>query len=274
MGDAITIQADSQLHSEQLLANCRTLEAWRGATARALLAGNPGSLEWLSEAACPGDLIPVATSLLPALADTAKRFKIPSRYLLDLIDGVLADQTQTKFHSFEQLEHYCYQVASTVGLSCIHIWQYKKPFPLSAAIDCGVAFQLTNILRDIREDADRGRVYLPREFWSRYGLSEQNLRDCEPTEKIVEVMRDLSGRAKSRYDSGWNVFGSLHPDGQKMFSMIFRTYRLLLSRIDADYDAALENRVRLTFGDRFRLVSNHFIGPLYRRLPKPLNETY
>lgn len=270
MGDALADSANARDQSGRLLATCRTLEAWRSATARALLSNNPGSLAWLSEAACPGDLIPMATAILPALADAAKRFEIPSQYLLDLIDGVLADQTQKRFHSFEQLEHYCYQVASTVGLACIHIWQFRAPLPVSAAIDCGVAFQLTNILRDIREDANRDRVYLPREFWGRRGLTESELLACQPSERIVPVMDDLAKKARARFLRGWEVFDSLHPDGRKMFSMMWRTYRLLLYKIDCDPVAALSNRVSLDVSERFKLVSSHFIGPLYRRLPNPL----
>ena len=273
MGDALADSANPHDQTGRLLATCRTLEAWRAATARALLSSNPGSLAWLSEAACPGDLIPMATAILPALADAVKRYEIPSQYLLDLIDGVLADQTQKRFHSFEQLEHYCYQVASTVGLACIHIWQFRAPLPLSAAIDCGVAFQLTNILRDIREDAARNRIYLPREFWGKRGLSEAELLACKPDERMLEVMEDLAKKARARYLRGWEVFESLHPDGRKMFSMMWRTYRLLLYKIDSDPAKALEHRVRLDFSQKMRLIGAHFIGPLYRRLPSPLHDS-
>jgi 15-cis-phytoene synthase len=269
MGDSDTSSINSQDQTGQLLANCRTLEAWRAATARALLAGNPGSLAWLSEAACPGDMIPMATAILPALADAARRYEIPSQYLLDIIDGVLADQTQKRFHSFEQLEHYCYQVASTVGLACIHIWQFQTPLPLSAAIDCGVAFQITNILRDICEDAQRDRLYLPREFWARRGMTETDLFACQPTESMLAVMDDLSAKARARFISGWQVIEALHPDGKRMFSMMWRTYRLLLYRIDSDPAAALQKRVRLTATEKFKLAGSHFIGSLYRKLGDP-----
>jgi phytoene synthase len=269
MGDNVPDSSDPREQSSRLLATCRMLEAWRAATARALLTTNPGSLAWLSEAACPGDLMPMATALLPSLADTARRFEIPSQYFLDLIDGVLTDQTQRRFHSFEQLEHYCYRVASTVGLACVHIWGFRPPMPLSAAVDCGVAFQLTNILRDVREDANMGRVYLPREFWGRRGLTEQEMLACQPSDAMIGVMADLSAKARDRYVRGWQVFDSLDPDGKRMFSMMWRTYRLLLCKIEADPRGALENRVRLAAGEKFRLAGTHFFRPMYRRLGDP-----
>lgn len=273
MGDSLSESGDPHDQTGRLLATCRTLEAWRAATARALLSSNPGSLAWLSEAACPGDLIPMATAILPALADAVKRYEIPSQYLLDLIDGVLADQTQKRFHSFEQLEHYCYQVASTVGLACIHIWQFKAPLPLAAAIDCGVAFQLTNILRDVREDAARDRIYLPREFWGRRGLNEAEILTCRSNPQMLATIEDLSKKARARYLKGWEVFDSLHPDGRKMFSMIWRTYRLLLYKIDQNPAMVFESRVRLDFLEKAQLIGSHFFGPVYRRLPSPSTDS-
>ncbi len=87
-------------------------------------------------AACPVPLQERAQQVLPALRDSVQRFDIPARYLLEIIDGVIADQNKTRFDTFEQLEHYCYLVASAVGLACLHIWQFTAPLPTRAAIDC------------------------------------------------------------------------------------------------------------------------------------------
>ncbi len=94
---------------------------------------------------------------------------------MEIIDGVLADQQKTRFDTYEQLEHYCYLVASAIGLACLHIWGFRGPLPVDAAIDCGLAFQLTNILRDVAEDAQRGRLYLPRQHYEQHGLCEDDL---------------------------------------------------------------------------------------------------
>ncbi|QDS96141.1 All-trans-phytoene synthase [Roseimaritima multifibrata] len=210
-----------------------------------------------------------ASHLLPALADTAQRFSIPSQHLLEIIDGVLADQQKTRFDTFEQLEHYCYLVASAVGLCCLSIWEFKEPLPKSAAIDCGVAFQLTNILRDIREDAGRGRIYLPRQHWERHGLCEDDLLDIRGDDRLRCLVIEESERAAKLFQSGWEVWDHIHPDGQAMFSMMWRTYRRLLSRIEEDPGSVANRRVRLSTSDRFELMAHHFVPPLFKRLPVP-----
>jgi len=222
-----------------------------------------------STADWPVDLRARAEEILPAVADAVSRFEIPSRFLLEIIDGVLADQTKTRFDTYELLEHYCYLVASAVGLACLHIWQFRPPLPMRAAVDCGLAFQLTNILRDIREDAQRGRIYLPQQHWREHGLCEDDLLDPRPDDRLRCLISDEARRAATLFDSGWRVWDSLHPDGRPMFSMMWRTYRRILSHIEADPCSVLRCRVRLSTSERLGLGSQHFIGPLFRRLPVP-----
>lgn len=210
-----------------------------------------------------------ADSVLPAVIDSVQRFQIPGRYLLEIIDGVVADQKKTRFTSFEQLEHYCYLVAAAVGLACLHIWGFRPPLPIRPAIDCGIAFQLTNILRDISEDARRGRIYLPQQHWSRHGLGEDDLLNPRPDDRLKCLIQDEAQRASRLFDSGWQVWDSLHPDGRPMFSMMWRTYRRLLSHIQADPCGVLRQRVRLSRWDRLQLTSQHFIPAWFRRLPVP-----
>src|SRR5262249_43050163 len=107
-----------------------------------------------------------------ALADTVQRFGVPRQYLDDVLDGVLMDQEVTRYETFAELYRYCYRVASAVGLSCIHIWGFRGEAALAHAEAAGIAFQLTNILRDVGEDAKMGRVYLPREDLDRFGYGE------------------------------------------------------------------------------------------------------
>ncbi|MGV3486071.1 MAG: phytoene/squalene synthase family protein [Planctomycetaceae bacterium] len=223
----------------------------------------PSTTQW------PVDVQRRAVEVIPAIRDAVTTFSIPSRYLLEIVDGVLADQKKTRFDTFEQLEHYCYLVASAVGLACLHIWQFDAPLPMRAAIDCGLAFQLTNILRDISEDARRGRIYLPQQHWQQHELYEDDLLKPRPDDRLRCLILDEVRRAADLYDSGWYVWDSLHPDGRRMFSMMWRTYRRLLSRIEADPGGVLTRRVGLTASDRLHLASSHFIAPMFRRLPVP-----
>ncbi len=220
----------------------------------------------------PIDLHRRAKEILPALRDSAKRYEIPSRYLLEIVDGVLADQQKTRFDTYEQVEHYCYLVASAVGLACIHIWEYEDPIPTTAAIDCGLAFQLTNILRDVLEDAQRGRIYLPRQHYEQHGLSEDDLLKPRPDDRLQCLVLDEVTRARRLFDSGWGIWDSLHPDGRPMFSMMWRTYRQLLERIAESPRSVALHRIRLTPGAKLGIVSRHFCPPLFRRLPVPPRE--
>lgn len=253
----------------------RWLDWWRQTTALNLIADKPKD-EVLLAAGLPDntsdwpiDLVTKANQIFPALHDTVHRFRIPSRYLLEIIDGVLADQLKTRFDTYEQLEHYCYLVASAVGLACLHIWEFREPLPSQAAIDCGLAFQLTNILRDISEDARRGRIYLPRQHFVQHGLSEDDLLKPRADDRLACLVEDEIRRAKVLYASGWKVFDALSPDGRPMFSMMWRTYRRLLDRIAEDPRAVATRRVRLSAGERFGLASNHFVQPLFHRLEIP-----
>ncbi|KAA5544509.1 squalene/phytoene synthase family protein [Roseiconus nitratireducens] len=256
----------------------RWLDWWRQTTALNLISDAPTDHVTLAPGIAtdtsdwPIDLNQRAREILPALRDTTRRFEIPTRYLLEIVDGVLADQQKTRFDTYEQLEHYCYLVASAVGLACLHIWEFKDPLPIRAAIDCGLAFQLTNILRDISEDARRGRIYLPRQHYAQHGLCEDDLLDPRGDDRLGCLIEDEIRRAKTLYASGWSVWDSLGQDGRPMFSMMWRTYRRLLDRIAEDPRAVATRRVRLTTGERLGLVSRHFLTPMFRRLPVPPRE--
>lgn len=264
--------------SEPAALRTRWLDWWRQTTALNLISDAPADHVPLAPGLAddtsdwPIDLVGHAREILPALRDTTWRFEIPSRYLLEIIDGVLADQQKTRFDTYEQLEHYCYLVASAVGLACLHIWEFRDPLPTQSAIDCGLAFQLTNILRDISEDARRGRIYLPRQHFAQHGLSEDDLLVPRPDDRLVCLIEDEIERARKLYASGWNVWEALDDDGRPMFSMMWRTYRKLLDRIAENPRAVVMKRVRLTTGERISLVSRHFLSPFYRRLAVPPSE--
>ena len=113
----------------------------------------------------------------PALAgfhDTVKRYRIPHQYFHEMIDGVSSDLEPREIQTFDELYHYCYQVASVVGLTIIHIFGFESPEALLLAEKCGIAFQLTNILRDVREDRENGRIYIPAEDIRRFDADLAN----------------------------------------------------------------------------------------------------
>ncbi|WP_203328908.1 phytoene/squalene synthase family protein [Candidatus Laterigemmans baculatus] len=261
----------------------RHLQAWRTATACRLssaaaevTAGEVTAAEVTAaedaaalESAMPLAVRTAAADLLPALADSAARYAIPPQHLLEIIDGVIADQHQTRFETIAEVERYCYLVASAVGLACLAIWGHRPTLPRAAAIDCGIAFQWTNILRDIREDAARGRIYLPRECWGGRGLSDADFLAAEPSAALLEVCAELAERARQHYHRGWKIHDHLHPDGRRMFSMMWSSYHSLLERIEADPAAVFRQRVELRHRDRLRILGSHLVGPWFRRLGNP-----
>jgi phytoene synthase len=172
-----------------------------------------------------------------ALHDTVVKYRIPTNYLEALIDGVEMDLEPIAYRTFADLRSYCYHVASVVGLSCIHIWGFRGSDAMRFAEDAGIAFQMTNILRDLGEDAARGRVYLPQEDLARFGYSVERLRQGVRDASFCELMRFEIQRALDYYQSGWRLTLRLSPEGQAVFLMMARTYRGLLHEIARrDYD--------------------------------------
>jgi phytoene synthase len=182
----------------------------------------------------------------PALAHIVERYRIPPEYLEAVLDGVAMDLGPVTYETFEQLRLYCYRVASVVGLCCIRIWGAREPAAERYAEDAGIAFQLTNILRDLREDAERGRVYLPAEDFSRFGYSRDALVAGRRDGAFRELMRFEIARARSFYEASEPLLPLLERPGRAVFLMMSRTYRGLLEAIEArDYDV-FSGRVRVS----------------------------
>jgi phytoene synthase len=184
-------------------------------------------------------------SLLPAVIDTVRRYHIPQRYLFEIIDGVTMDLRPEGFESFDALRRYCYHVASAVGLSCIHIWGFTDDAIHEPAVTCGVAFQMTNILRDLKEDAERGRVYLPREDLRRFDYTEDELLHGVRDERYTALMRLEIERTEELYRQAAETRRFLHRDGCRVFDMMFRTYRGLLGEIKRRDGDVFTCRIRL-----------------------------
>ncbi len=181
-----------------------------------------------------------------ALADTVRQYSIPREYLDQALEGVGMDLQEVAMPTFAELYRYCYRVASVVGLACIHVWGYTDERAKTHAESAGIAFQLTNILRDLREDASRNRVYLPGEDLDRFSYGREQLLHGERDERFRALMRFQVERARYHYEASLPLGSFLPAPGRAVFQVMSRTYRGLLDAIEQhDYDV-FSTRVRLS----------------------------
>jgi phytoene synthase len=197
--------------------------------------------------------------IYPALHHAVERHGIPPRYLEDVLDGVCMDLDIASYATFADLYGYCYRVASAVGLACIQVWGFHGKAALPAAASAGIALQLTNILRDVAEDAGRGRVYLPQEDLRAFGVLPEDLQHGVCDDRFRGLMRFQAERARGYYEAALPLTASLSPPGRAVFLVILRTYRALLDAIIArDFDV---------FTARVRLPQWHKLWLAARALP-------
>ncbi|MDA1050614.1 MAG: phytoene/squalene synthase family protein [Planctomycetota bacterium] len=210
--------------------------------------------------------------LWQALHDTTVRFAIPAEYLFALVDGVAMDLVPPRYETFDDLRHYCYHVASAVGLACIHVFGFEDDRAKALAETCGVAFQLTNILRDLSEDAEQGRIYLPREELARFDCQPEDFRQPAMNPRIRELLRFQIARAESLYDEATPLATLLHPHGRRAFTLMFTTYRTLLAEIKRREGDVFKRPIRLGFRGKLKvLVAAFLFHP--RELAPASNET-
>jgi phytoene synthase len=187
-----------------------------------------------------------ANPLLPALMHSVARYRIPHEYFYEMIDGVLTDLTPHTFNTFPELYLYCYKVASIVGLTIIHIFGFESPEALTLAEKCGIAFQLTNILRDVREDAERNRQYLPTEDLIRFNVPADELRAGVHTRNFVELMRYEADRAQRYYDESARLLQLVHPRSRSSLWALITIYSHVLDRIRKSGYNVLSRRISLS----------------------------
>jgi phytoene synthase len=190
----------------------------------------------------------------PALADTVTKFGIPRQYLDDVFTGVQMDLEPVAFDTFEELYRYCYCVASAVGLACIHIWGFEGEGATGHAESAGIGFQLTNILRDLKEDAARNHFYLPRRELERFGYSREELCRGERTEGFRELMRFQVDRAKDYYRKAEALRSHLSRPGRAVFQVLMRTYSSLLRQIESRHYDVFSTRISLSRWKRVRVA--------------------
>jgi phytoene synthase len=199
-------------------------------------------------------------AILPAFADAIRRYRIPSRFFHDLISGAEMDLLETQYATFEALQEYCYRVAGTVGLTCLHVFGFQDPHALELAERLGTAFQLTNILRDIRADLALGRVYIPAEDLTRFGCSLAELERGAVTPPVRELLRFQAERAWRFYREGVGLIGQVNADSRAALWALVRIYSSLLARIEErDFDV-FSARVRLNTSEKARILLRARVG--------------
>ncbi len=187
----------------------------------------------------------------PAFCDSVTRYAIPHRYFQEMIYGVSSDLEPRSIATFDELYQYCYKVASVVGLTIIHIFGFESPHALELAEKCGIAFQLTNILRDVREDADRGRTYLPWEDLARFGVDPARL---EHDERFIALMRFEAARARRYYDESWPLLDLIQRRSRPSLWALMRIYSRLLERIERSNYDVLDRRISLPVWEKLSIV--------------------
>ncbi len=222
--------------SDEPGANRASIEQWRGALDEAL-AGRT-------------DAHPV----LPAFHDTVSRYRIPPQYFHETIDGVASDLEARSIESFAQLYRYCYQVASTVGLTTVHIFGFDSPEALPLAEKCGIAFQMTNILRDVREDAERGRIYLPAEDLARFGVREQDIRAGVRTPEFIGLMDFETSRARSYYQESQPLVNLVDRRSRASLAALIAINSRLLDRIERSNYDVFSRRISVPVWEKLGIV--------------------
>ncbi|MGA9121511.1 MAG: presqualene diphosphate synthase HpnD [Bacteroidota bacterium] len=184
-------------------------------------------------------------SILNQLSATATRFNIPVQYFYELIRGVEMDLSKKRYETFSELKEYCYLVASTVGLMCREIFGYRTDSTRDYAINLGIALQLTNIIRDVRDDAKKGRIYLPREDLLKFGVAEGDILEGRHTAQFTELMRFECDRASRYFD---DARAALKDEDKSYFfaaRVMWSIYAHILQRIKRSGYRVLDERISI-----------------------------
>jgi len=186
--------------------------------------------------------------ILNKLSSTIQKFNIPLEPFFELLKGMEMDLQKNRYLTFDDLQLYCYRVASTVGLMCVEIFGYKHASTRDFAVNLGIALQLTNILRDIKKDSENGRIYLPQEDLKKFNYNENDILNQTYNINFTEMMKYETERAKEYFDK---ATASLNiEDKAQMFAaraMQHIYYKMLGKIVDADYDVYNNNIKVSTF---------------------------
>ena len=200
------------------------------------------------------------------LAATLERFPMPKAYFEELISGCEMDLVRSRYETFDELYQYCYRVASIIGLMCLEIFTYRAPETREYAVNLGIALQLTNILRDLKEDASRGRIYIPQEDFRRFGYTENELNDGELNSNFRRLMKFECERARDYFTRASDSFAEGDRGTLAAALTMARIYFRLLRRIErVDYDV-FNHRVRLHRPVRFAIALSEWAKARASRL--------
>jgi phytoene synthase len=182
-----------------------------------------------------------------ALAKPVKDYDLQEQHFQEIIDGMEMDLNQSRYVDFEELKIYCYRVASVVGILAASIFGYSKPGSLLYAQDLGLAFQLTNIVRDVGEDARRDRIYLPLEELEKFGVSEHDILQGHESEKVKQLLDFQIERAESYYNQAFSQLPEEDHKTQRTGLIMAAIYRAVLEEIKLDgAQKVLNSRTSLT----------------------------
>jgi phytoene synthase len=215
----------------------RELDEWRRQLDATLAGGRPRDLWWL------------------ALRDTVDRYAIPAERLHDVVDGVASDLDTFRYATFDELHRYCYRVASAVGLACIRVWGAQDPRADRYAEWCGIAFQLTNVLRDLVEDFGRGRIYLPQEDLAAFGVGESVFEKRTATPEFLDLMKFQIDRARTYLERSLELAHYLPPSGRAVYCVMRGLYGGLLEAIARSPESVLTRRVSLSMVQKVGCVA-------------------
>jgi squalene synthase HpnC len=244
---------------DDLAAKQRGLAKWRAAFDEAIT-GQSQAFDGTAVKPLPSEPLYGETEVLPALVDTMRRYHMPARYLHDLISGAEMDLTIRSYPTFDRLREYCYRVAGTVGLTCTHVFGFRDPRALDLAEKLGLAFQLTNIIRDVHDDCAVGRVYLPEEDLGRYGVSPTDFARTEATLGVRELLRFEADRAWQCYEEGAALLELIEPESRGALWLLAHTYSALLARIESLDFAVFGERVRLSRAEKMLFIAQARFG--------------
>jgi phytoene synthase len=191
----------------------------------------------------------------PAFADAVARYRIPHEYFRAMIRGVSSDLEPRHIQTFQELYDYCYHVASVVGLTIIHIFGFNDPRALELAERCGVAFQLTNILRDVREDAEHGRVYLPAEDLERFGVKTEELSGAALSPALRSLLEFEAERARAYYQESEPLMDMVDSRSRASLKALIGIYSRLLDRISSSGYEVLRERVRVPAWEKIWILA-------------------
>jgi phytoene synthase len=205
------------------------------------------------DAALAGDAS--AHPIMPAVADTFKRYSIPPVYMYELITGTEMDARQNRYEKWEDTYLYCYRVASVIGLMTIHVFGFDDPRAIPLAEKMGIAFQMTNILRDVKEDAERGRIYLPLEDLRRHDIDEQTMLLGQDSPKMRKLVEFETNRALECYEDGQALIPLIYAESRDALGSLVAIYKRLLEEIKRrDYDV-FSKRVSLSSAEKLSLAA-------------------